>query len=71
MVRIAGHFVCSIEPEQRVSDYVFCRNYRRVFEGLGCWQVRAVELNRSTFPDLSDCWGDTVRLLRIQNSYVG
>jgi SAM-dependent methyltransferase len=65
MVRIARHYVCSIEPEQRVSDYVFCRNYRRVFETLGCRQVRAVEIGRSTLPDLDEYYGFTVRLFSV------
>jgi hypothetical protein len=66
MVRIAAHHVCVIEPELVVSHYIFCRDYGRVFEGLGCQQIRAVEIGRSGFPDVaSDYHGCTARLFRV------
>lgn len=66
MVRIARRHVCVLEPERIVSHYVFCRDYGRVFEGLGCRQLRAVEIGRSGFPRVSsDYHGYTARLFRV------
>ncbi len=69
MVRVARRHVCVMEPESIMSHYIFSRDYRRVFEGLGCRQVRAVEIGRSGFPDVAeDYYGYTVRLLRAPGS---
>jgi SAM-dependent methyltransferase len=69
MVRIAHSHVCVLEPEWVVSHHVFCRDYRRVFEGLGCRQVRAVEIGRSSFPSVSsDYHGYTARLFRVPSA---
>jgi SAM-dependent methyltransferase len=66
MVRVAGQYICVLEPEQTTSHYVFCRNYQRVFEGLGCRQIRAQEIARSSFPDIAeDYYGYTARLFRV------
>jgi SAM-dependent methyltransferase len=69
MVRVAGRHICVLEPEQVVSHYVFCRDYRRVFERLGCQQLKAVQIGRSSFPDVAeDYHGYTVRLFRVPGS---
>jgi SAM-dependent methyltransferase len=69
MVRIARRHICVMEPEQVVSHYVFCRDYQRVFEGLGCRQVRAVEIGRASFPEVGeDYHGYTARLFRVPGS---
>ncbi len=35
MARISSRWICTVEPEAANSNYVFARNYRRVFERLG------------------------------------
>ncbi|HST56591.1 MAG TPA: class I SAM-dependent methyltransferase [Solirubrobacteraceae bacterium] len=72
MVRIAHRHVCVIEPEQEVSHYIFARNYRRVFERLGCRQLRAVEISPLSFPGITDVYrgsydyhGYTARLFSV------
>jgi hypothetical protein len=66
MVRITGRHICVIEPEQVVSHDVFCRDYRQVFESLGCRQVRAVEIGRASFPEVAeDYHGYTARLFSV------
>jgi SAM-dependent methyltransferase len=66
MVRVARRHVCVIEPEQIVSQHIFCRDYSRVFEALGCRQLRAVEINRSSFPEVAKVYyGYTARLFRV------
>jgi SAM-dependent methyltransferase len=69
MVRVARHHVCVLEPEHVVSHYVYCRDYKRVFESLGCRQLRAVEIGRSNFPEVSEAYyGYTARLFRVPGS---
>jgi len=66
MVRISRGYICVLEPEQTVSHYVFCRNYGRLFEGLGCRQIRTVQIAHSSFPDIADDYqGYTARLFRV------
>lgn len=66
MVRVAAHHVFVIEPEQIISQYIFCRDYSRVFEALGCQQLRAVEINRSSLPEVAEVYhGYTARLFRV------
>ncbi len=66
MARVARRHICTIEPEQVVCHYIFCRDYRRVFEGLGCTQVRAVEIGRTRFPEVSEAYhGCTMRLFAV------
>jgi SAM-dependent methyltransferase len=66
MVRIARRHVCVLEPERVVSHYVFCRDYGRVFTGLGCRQLREVEIGHSGFPRVShDYHGYTARLFSV------
>jgi SAM-dependent methyltransferase len=66
LVRVARCHICTIEPEQLVRNYIFSRDYRRVFEGLGCTQVRAVELRRARFPEVDEAYhGCTMRLFAV------
>jgi SAM-dependent methyltransferase len=66
MVRIARRYVCVIEAETATAAYVFPRNYRRVFERLGCTEVRSVTLARSSHPEVGlGYFGYTARLLRV------
>ncbi|MFA5167186.1 MAG: class I SAM-dependent methyltransferase [Candidatus Omnitrophota bacterium] len=63
MVRISRKYVCTIEPETANSNYVFARNYRRVFEKYGCAQLRATRINADVCADPA-YWGCTVRFLK-------
>jgi len=53
MVRIARRYVAIIEAEVANCGYVFSRNYRRVFERLGCAQVKSTLMTRQAFPYVS------------------
>ena len=65
MVRVARKYLCVIETEAAHCSYVFARNYRRVFERLGCTQVRSLVLTKSSHPALdSRYYGCTARLFR-------
>jgi SAM-dependent methyltransferase len=60
-----GRYVSVIEAEWSTLGYVFARNYRRVFERLGCTQIRSVRLTEAAFPTLgAPYWGYTARLFR-------
>jgi SAM-dependent methyltransferase len=65
MVRIARRHVCVIEAEHVVCAYIFPRNYRHVFERLGCVQVREQTITRRTHPEVAEGYfGYTARLFR-------
>lgn len=50
MVRVADKYVCAVEAEEITCNYVFARNYRRVFERLGCTKVRSAPILKDSFP---------------------
>lgn len=50
MVRIARRYVCVVEAEDVTCGYLFARNYRRVFERLGCTEVRTAPILAESFP---------------------
>ena len=50
MVRVARCHICVIELEQVITHNHFCRDYSRVFEALGCRQLRAAEISLSAPP---------------------
>jgi SAM-dependent methyltransferase len=52
MARVA-RYVCVIELEKASNSYVFPRNYRRVFERLGCTELRQATITRRGYPDVS------------------
>jgi SAM-dependent methyltransferase len=64
MARI-GRYVCVIEGESSTLRYIFARNYRRVFERLGCAQLCSVRLTEDAVPELGrNYYGYTARLFR-------
>jgi SAM-dependent methyltransferase len=64
MARI-GRYVCVIEAESSTLSYIFARNYRRVFERLGCAQLRSTRLTEDATPGLGrNYYGYTARLFR-------
>jgi SAM-dependent methyltransferase len=66
MVRTARKYICVIEAENVTNPYVFARNYRRLFERLGCVQVKSVRITPEAFPELMPAYnGYTARLLRV------
>ena len=66
IVRVARTYVCTIEAESALAGYVFPRNYRRVFGRLGCSEVRASQLTRSSHPEVgADYFGYVARLARV------
>lgn len=66
MVRVAARHICVIELE-RVSTYNhFGRDYSRVFEALGCRQLRAAEISRPSSPEVAEVYhGYTARLFSV------
>jgi SAM-dependent methyltransferase len=50
MVRVARRYVCVLEAEDVTCGYLFARNYRRVFERLGCTEVRTAPVLGESFP---------------------
>lgn len=66
MVRVAGRHICTLETEIANARYTFARNYRRVFERLGCKQVREEHIDRRSHPEVSDEFdGYVARLFRV------
>lgn len=61
MTRVAKKGVCTIEPETANSNYVFARNYRRVFEKLGFVQLKSVLITSKAYPEVPNP-GLTARL---------
>jgi SAM-dependent methyltransferase len=65
MVRIARRHVCVVEAEHVLCAYIFPRNYKQVFERLGCVQIREQTITRRTHPEVEDGYfGYTARLFR-------
>lgn len=54
MVRVAQRHVCVVEAEDTTCGYVFARNYRRVFERLGCTETKTSPVLRESFPSAID-----------------
>ena len=65
MIRVARKYICTVEPECANSNYVFARNYRRVFEKAGCVQIRSSLVTDDVFPD-SGYAGCTVRMMKVK-----
>ena len=64
MARVA-RFICVVELESASNSYVFPRNYRRVFERLGCTELRRATITSRGYPDVSrDYAGYVARLFR-------
>ena len=66
MVRLASRHVCVLETEAANGRYTFARNYKRVFERLGCTQVREIHIDRNSVPDIQRQYdGYVARLFRV------
>jgi len=64
IARVARQYVCTIEPEFANSNYVFARNYRRVYESLGLVQLKSCLITPLAFPQITKP-GMTARLFKI------
>src|SRR4051794_6706904 len=66
MARVARRHVCVVEAESSTLAYIFARNYRRVFERVGCRQVREWQITEAGEPEVGvDYWGYTARLFTV------
>jgi SAM-dependent methyltransferase len=66
MVRLARRHVCILETEVANGRYTFARNYRRVFERLGCTQLREEQIDRHNHPEVDRIYdGYVARLFRV------
>lgn len=67
MVRVAQKYVCVVEAEDVTTNYVFARNYRRVFERLGCTEVKTAPILSGSFPSaISGYVGYRARLFAVR-----
>jgi hypothetical protein len=63
MRRVAKKYIVTIEPEPANSNYVFARNYRRVFEKMGCVQIKSVRVDALDGLDIyHDCIARLIKL---------
>jgi SAM-dependent methyltransferase len=53
MVRMARKYICTIEMEVGNCGYIFSRNYRRVFQSLGCSQIKSTLITKGAFPNVN------------------
>lgn len=53
MARVARGHVCVIEAEETTLNYIFARNYRRVFERRGWREVRSLPITAERYPALA------------------
>jgi SAM-dependent methyltransferase len=66
MVRVARRHVCVVELETASNSYVFPRNYRRLFQRLGCTELRHAKITPLEYPDVSRGYdGYVARLFRV------
>ncbi len=65
MARVSRRFICTIEPEASNSNYVFARNYRRIFQRLGVHQLKSALIHGKAFAHISDYAGLTARLFTV------
>lgn len=67
IVRVARKYICTIEMEIGNCSYLFSRNYRRVFQRLGCTQLKSVLITKEAFPSVSRVYdGYVARLFSIK-----
>lgn len=65
MVRISRGYICVIESERFFDNHIFPRNYKKVFEGLGCKQImKKIVISPKTYPELNQYFGYTIRLFK-------
>lgn len=66
MTRVARSHVCVLESEVANARYTFARNYRRVFERLGCTQIREEHIDSRSHPEVERLYdGYVARLFRV------
>jgi len=69
MARVARRYVCLVETEVANCTYQFARDFRRIFERVGCTQVRSA-IPSDIDPSL-DYGGYVARLFAVPHSPVG
>jgi len=66
LVRVARRHICVMELELVSTYNHFCRDYSRLFGALGCRQLRAAEISRSSSPEVAEVYhGYTARLFSV------
>lgn len=69
MVRIARKYICLIEIEYANCNYVFSRNYKRLFEKHGCQQINLKEINHASAPYVDEMYyGYIARLFKVPDN---
>jgi SAM-dependent methyltransferase len=66
MVRLSRKHVAILETEAANGRYTFARNYKRVFERLGCTQIRELHVDPTSVPNIQRQYdGYVARLFRV------
>ena len=61
MARVTRKYICTVEPETANSNYVFARNYERIFKNLGLTQLKSCLITPNAYPHVANP-GLTARL---------
>jgi SAM-dependent methyltransferase len=70
IVRVARKYICVVEAETANCSYLFARNYRRVFERLGCMEIKSEVITKESHPSINrDYDGYTARLFQSPINY--
>ena len=71
MVRIAARYIVVVEQEYGNCEYVFARNYKRVFTNLGCEQIDKIMLGVDKTPDyVYQYHGITARIFDVSSTRI-
>ena len=66
IARVSKKYICTIEPEVANSNYVFARNYRKLFHKIGIEQIKSVLITKEAFPDIAGYAGCVARIYRTE-----
>lgn len=67
IVRIANKYILTLENESVNHGYMFARNYKEVFENLGCKEIKSMEIRKATHPNTNRNYhGYTMRLFEVK-----
>lgn len=68
MARVTRKFICTVEPEASNSNYVFARNYRRMFRRFGVSQLKSTLIYGDGFSHIKNYAGLTARLFTVSQN---
>ncbi len=66
MIRVAKKYIVTVEKEKGGCAYLFPRDYRRVFEKLGCTQIKSQRISILDHPYISESYdGYMMRMFQV------